>query len=82
MPCNIDDLLNTVVHLNEARIKNRSVAQTRIETALTAVNSHAKAIDVHIQQQPDITAVVWGAFRFLIGVCKEKITLCSGVSFH
>lgn len=71
MPCKVDDLLETVVSLSETRKKARSKAQTRIETALIAISSHAKAIDVLIQQQPDITAVVWGAFRFLLGVCEQ-----------
>ncbi|PVH76933.1 hypothetical protein DL98DRAFT_280469 [Cadophora sp. DSE1049] len=72
-PCKVEDLLKTVVSLDETRKKNRSAAQSRIETALIAINSHAKAIDVLIQQQPDITAVVWGAFRFLIGVAAREI---------
>ncbi|KAG4416219.1 hypothetical protein IFR04_010622 [Cadophora malorum] len=60
MPCKVDDLLETVVSLSETRKKARSTAQTRIETALIAISSHAKAIDVLVQQQPDITAVVAG----------------------
>ncbi|KAK0129464.1 hypothetical protein ONS96_000035 [Cadophora gregata f. sp. sojae] len=73
MPCKLEDLLKTVVSLTETHKKNRTVAQSRIETALIAISSHAKAIDVLIQQQPDITAVVWGAFRFLIGIAAKEI---------
>ena len=32
------------------------------------VDKYARVIDVFIQQQPDITAVVWGSVRFLIQV--------------
>ncbi|KAL5328115.1 hypothetical protein ACEPPN_005823 [Leptodophora sp. 'Broadleaf-Isolate-01'] len=73
VPCKFEDLLKTVVSLNEARKQSRSTATTRIETALIAINSHANAVDVLIQQQPDITAVVWGAFRFLIGIAAKEI---------
>ncbi|KAG4444114.1 hypothetical protein IFR05_000343 [Cadophora sp. M221] len=73
VPCKFEDLLNTVVSLNEARKQGRSTATARIETALIAINSHAKAVDVLIQQQPDITAVVWGAFRFLLGIAAKEI---------
>ncbi len=32
------------------------------------INKYAKVVDVFIQQQPDITAIVWGTVRFLIQV--------------
>ncbi|KAL2064379.1 hypothetical protein VTL71DRAFT_4873 [Oculimacula yallundae] len=71
--CRLEDLLKTVVSLSDKRKTSQSVARSRIETALVAINSHAKAIDVLIQQQPDITAIVWGAFRFLLGVASKEL---------
>jgi ABC-type transporter Mla subunit MlaD len=67
-PCTLEDLLLDVTKLQKKRNKDRSDAQRRIDTVITAINQHAQVIDVLIQQQPDITAVVWGAIRFLIGV--------------
>jgi hypothetical protein len=67
--CTLEDLLKEVVAIKINRDKRRSATQTKLEHALTAINQHAQVIDVLIQQQPDITALVWGAIRFLIGVC-------------
>jgi hypothetical protein len=67
----LDDLLKEVLDISVATNKRRSKAQTKLEEALTAINQHAQVIDVLIQQQPDITALVWGAIRFLIGVCAK-----------
>ena len=71
----MDDLLKEVLDISVATNKRRSKAQTKLEEALTAINQHAQVIDVLIQQQPDITALVWGAIRFLIGVCKVTLFL-------
>jgi ElaB/YqjD/DUF883 family membrane-anchored ribosome-binding protein len=68
-PCNLNDLLEDVAKLHDSKVKARSQAHQRIDSVVTALNTHAQVIDVFIQQQPDITAVVWGAVRFLIGVC-------------
>ena len=68
-PCTLGDLLKQADVLRDKNNKQRSAAQKQIESLLTTINQHAKVIDVLIQQQPDITALVWGAFRFLIGVC-------------
>jgi hypothetical protein len=74
--CTLDDLLKEVVEISSVSNRRRSKAQTKLEHALTAINQHAKVIDVLIQQQPDITALVWGAIRFLIGVgAREAVRL-------
>jgi hypothetical protein len=70
LPCTLDKLLRDAVKLKDSCANQRSPAQKRIEDVLTTINTNAQVIDVIIQQQPDITAVVWGAFRFLIGVCR------------
>jgi hypothetical protein len=59
------------VEISAVISKRHSKGQTKLEHALTAINQHAQVIDVLIQQQPDITALVWGAIRFLIGVCAK-----------
>ena len=69
----MDDLLKEVLDISVATNKRRSKAQTKLEEALKAINQHAQVIDVLIQQQPDITALVWGAIRFLIGVCAKAV---------
>lgn len=68
-PCDLNNLLDGVAKLQANRNKDRSEAHRRIDSVITALNQHAQVIDVFIQQPPDITAVVWGAVRFLIGVC-------------
>jgi hypothetical protein len=67
-PCNLEDLLEDAAKVQESWKKHRSDAHEQIDTVITAINQHAQVIDVLIQQQPDITAIVWGAIRFLIGV--------------
>jgi hypothetical protein len=69
LPCTLDDLLQDAIRLKESCANHRSPAQKWIEDVLTSINNNAQVIDVLIQQQPDITAIVWGAFRLLIGVC-------------
>jgi len=79
-PCALEDLLLDVTKLQEQRNKDRSDAQRRIDTVITSINQHAQVIDVLIQQQPEITAVLWGAIRFLIGVCGLLMSLCYGLT--
>jgi hypothetical protein len=66
--CKLEELLGEASKLQQSNAGQRSVAQQRIEDVITAINQHARVIDVLIQQQPDITSIIWGAFRCLIGV--------------
>jgi hypothetical protein len=75
-PCTLEELLQDVTKLQESWKNDRSDTQRRIDTVITSINQHAQVIDVLIQQQPDITSVVWGAIRFLIGVCCLPMSLC------
>jgi hypothetical protein len=75
LPCTLDDLLKDAIRLKESCVNHRSPAQKWVEDVLTSINTNAQVIDVLIQQQPDITAVLWGAFRFLIGVCSFDTSL-------
>jgi len=67
-PCTLADLLAQVHDNHETCVKERLPAQIHVQNILTTINEHARVIDILIQQQPDITSIVWGAFRFLIGV--------------
>lgn len=65
--CTLDDLLSQVDKYKKRKLQ-RSTTLNHIENIITTLDQHAKVVDVLIQQQPDITAIVWGAVRFLIGV--------------
>ncbi len=75
-PCTLQELLQDITKLQESWKKDCSDTQRRIDTVITTINQHAQVIDVLIQQQPDITSVVWGAIRFLVGVCCLPMSLC------
>ncbi|KAH6684704.1 hypothetical protein B0J14DRAFT_573414 [Halenospora varia] len=79
-PCKLEDLLATAGELQKERDGKRSRTRLRVERVIKTINEHSKVIDVLIQQQPDITAVVWGAFRFLIGVATRDIDTSDKIS--
>ncbi len=61
--CLLASLLTTVDHEKSKK------GPIQVFNRLTkTINKYAKVVDVFIQQQPDITAVVWGTVRFLIQV--------------
>lgn len=72
-PCSLADLIGSAEECKNKNIKQRSPTRKYIENIVTTFNQHAQVIDVLVQQSPDITAVVWGAFRFLIGVAAREI---------
>jgi hypothetical protein len=64
----IQDLFETSIQAN-SQYENTKKGRSRIFIRMAnIVNKYSKAVDVFIQQQPDITAVVWGSVRFLIQV--------------
>jgi hypothetical protein len=40
---------------------------------LKEIHKYAQVVDVFIQQQPEITAVIWGSIRFLIQVLLKNL---------
>lgn len=52
---------------NEA-LDQKSEARKKVEGALTVISEYSMVVDVLIQHHPDITALVWGSFRFLLMV--------------
>jgi hypothetical protein len=65
--------LYEIEKVQKSRNREQSALWKRVSEGLLAINEHAKAIDVLIQQQPDITALVWGATRFLIAVRNDRL---------
>ncbi|PMD60732.1 uncharacterized protein K444DRAFT_388061 [Hyaloscypha bicolor E] len=79
-PCTLEDLLQEVTKLQESWNNDRSDAQRRVDTVITTIDQHARVIDVLIKQQPDITSLVWGAIRFLIGIAAKEIDTTEKIS--
>jgi hypothetical protein len=48
--------------------------KTKVDAVFLALNRYARVGDIMIQQQPEYTALVWGAFRGLLMVRLFKCT--------
>jgi hypothetical protein len=67
--CSIDELHSTMEGLRiQCAKENRGRAQKWLEGLAKSAQRYAPALDVIAQSQPDVTAVIWGALRFLIVV--------------
>jgi len=66
--CSLDDLCLATEAAKAKCTREAGTLRARLDQILVTVYEYSKAVDVIIQQQPDITAVVWGAMRFLIQV--------------
>ena len=66
----IEDIFKTSLQANLSHDRSREGATDVFNKVFKIVDKYAKVIDVFIQQQPDITAVVWGSVRFLIQVLR------------
>jgi hypothetical protein len=64
----IEDIFKTSIQAKSIHDRSRKGATGVFNKVSRIVNKYAKVIDVFIQQQPDITAVVWGSVRFLTQV--------------
>jgi hypothetical protein len=64
----IEDIFKTSMQAYLIHDRSRKGAFEVLNKVSKIVNRYAKVIDVFIQQQPDITAVVWGSVRFLTQV--------------
>jgi len=78
--CTLEELLEEVRNIEAQCTGQQSTRRRRVEGLLVTINEHARVIDVLIQQQPDITAVVWGAVRFLIGVAVTEINTTARIA--
>ncbi|CAN9416607.1 unnamed protein product [Alternaria alternata] len=53
---------------------DRSEFRKTMESSLLTFNQYATSIDVLVQHQPHVTALIWGAIRTLIQVAAKQIT--------
>lgn len=51
--------------LRDAR---RTAFASSMERGLLTVDQYAKAVDVMVQHQPEVTAIIWGSVRAMITV--------------
>ena len=69
--CTLNDLLKETETANEKYFDEPGPFRKKVESILTTIEQYAHIIDVLIQHHPDITALVWGSMRGLIGVRKS-----------
>ncbi|KAJ4296301.1 hypothetical protein N0V90_006346 [Kalmusia sp. IMI 367209] len=55
----------------------KSALRKAMEVTVSTFNQYAQVIDVLIQHQPYVTALVWGAVRGLLQVAGQEITVSS-----
>jgi hypothetical protein len=58
---------------------DRGLVRTRLEQIIQEGIRHAPVVDVMVQHQPHITALVWGSIRLLIDVSIENSSLTESV---
>jgi hypothetical protein len=66
--CKFGELLDDVINAKQKCDDSRSGFQEKLEGLINAIQPYAPVIDVLIQQQPNITSIVWDGLRFLLGV--------------
>lgn len=77
LACTAKDLVTTVHEIKD-RLSTSGPGgaggkwSTRLNQLLSLVDSYAVIGDVLIQHQPHTTALVWGAFRFIVKVRKPS----------
>jgi hypothetical protein len=71
----IAELLNAIGIARAKFHGTRGVHEAVAHKIAHTLNRYAAVVDVMIQQQPNITAVVWGSIRFLLQV--KHPTICA-----
>ena len=61
-------LPDSAMQAKEASDASRSTFRKGAERFVAVFHKYAICVDVMIQQSPEITSVVWGSIRFLMGV--------------
>jgi hypothetical protein len=69
--CTFDALHQAAIDAKETCHSSRGTFQKKLEAFLDWVEPYVPVGDVLIQQQPNITAIVWGGLRFLIRVRRS-----------
>ena len=64
----INDLLKATEAAKEQCLADRGPFRKKLESILKTFDQYAPVIDVMIEHQPHITALVWGSIRGLLGV--------------
>ena len=64
----IEEILTLARDAKSASDKQRGTFQQKAETILEVFHKYATCFDVMVQQSPEITSIVWGSIRFLMGV--------------
>lgn len=64
----IEQILESARKAKSVSDKQRGTFQQKAETILAVFHKYAICFDVMIQQSPEVTSIVWGSVRFLMGV--------------
>ncbi|MCJ1419054.1 hypothetical protein MMC32_005405 [Xylographa parallela] len=71
--CNIRDLLDSAQEAERKCSASRGSIRSFLEAVVKAANRYAAVVDVLVQQQPDIVALVWGAVRLLVNIAAAEV---------
>ena len=71
--CNIQDLLSATISARAECDGKRTGFQRKLEIIISSLQQYSPIINVLTQQDTDITVIVWGALRLLIGVSAQEI---------
>jgi len=66
--CTLNELFDAIDGARQKSRESRSSWKGKLDDGLERFAKYAPAIDVFIQQQPNITSVVWGSCRLILRV--------------
>jgi hypothetical protein len=69
--CTFDALRKAAIDAKEKCDASRGAFQRKLEKFIDWIQPYTPVADVLIQQQPNVTTIVWGGLRFLLGVRQE-----------
>jgi len=68
MSCSLTEVLQAARDAKDKCDRGRSTFRAKMEALLLIFSEYCVTIDIMVEHQPHITALVWGAIRFLISV--------------
>ena len=60
-------------HAKQRQKQRISQSLSKIGTVVKSLEQYFKAVDVIIQSHPEYAALVWGAMRFVLQVCRRSL---------
>ncbi|CAN9202013.1 unnamed protein product [Alternaria alternata] len=78
---NYKDVLEAATKCTRDGPRDKSEFRKTMESALLIFNQYAVSIDVLVQHQPHVTALIWGSIRTLIQIAAKQIATSTTIAY-